>query len=96
MEDSWQPFPPIGGGQQDTTIIVINGIGFTIGDRVTVVIQGDGPNGVFEGRVVGIRAGALLLSLVGPPLPTGFAAGQIVAILVNQIAAIGRTVTTGL
>lgn len=85
-EEERTGLPPIRGGQQEITIF--DGVTADIGDLVSIIIQGDGPAGVFVGRVAGVQGNAVLLCLTtaAGPIP----AGAIAAIRMDAIAAAAR------
>lgn len=67
-------------------------IGAEIGDQIAVVIQGDGPNGIFIGTLAAVEEEFIRLALTAPvgPIP----AGTVVTILTDQIAVFGRVPVT--
>lgn len=82
-----EALPPIEGGQVVTNVI-LDGITADIGEVVAVVIRGDGPNGVFVGRLAGVTSDVIVLALTEStgPLP----AGAFVAIRRQEIVAAAR------
>lgn len=79
--------PPIEGAQVVSNVI-LDGITADIGEVVAVVIRGDGPTGVFAGRLAGVTADVIVLALTEPvgPIP----AGAFVAIRRSEIVAAAR------
>lgn len=71
---------------------IFNGITADVGETVAVVIRGDGPNGVFRGRLCDVSGDAvkILLTVAVGPIP----AGTFVAIRRSEIAAAARIEAT--
>lgn len=83
------PLPPMAGAEmQFANNVILDGITADIGETVAIVIQGDGPFGVFVGRVADINTDIVRLVLTVPvgPIP----AGTIIAIRRSAIAAAAR------
>lgn len=77
--------------RDDEAIVVVSGIPILIGEPVSVVIEGDGVNGVFTGRVAAITGTTIRLVLTASTAT--IPAGSIVAIEREDIAAIARRPT---
>ncbi|BDG62187.1 hypothetical protein [Caldinitratiruptor microaerophilus] len=87
QEQPEEALPPIEGGQVVSNVI-LDGITADIGEVVAAVIRGDGPSGVFVGRLAGVTADVIVLALTEPtgPIP----AGAFVAIRRQEIVAAAR------